>query len=61
LCTAASSTSRRESSRRCTATRDTYVDEVDARLDELIADGWFLEQFVDDLRQQAATAGSLGG
>ncbi|MGH9210074.1 MAG: alpha/beta hydrolase domain-containing protein [Acidimicrobiales bacterium] len=41
--------------------RDTYVHEVDARLDQLIADGWFLEQFADNLRQQAATAGSLGG
>jgi Alpha/beta hydrolase domain len=41
--------------------RDSYVDEVDARLDDLIADGWFLEQFADDLRQQAASVGGFGG
>ena len=35
--------------------RDTYVDEVDERLDELVEDGWVLDQFADDLRQQAAT------
>ena len=41
--------------------RDTHVNEVDARLDELIADGWFLEQFAGDLRQRATTVGGLGG
>ena len=41
--------------------RDTYVDEVDARLDELIADGWFLEQFAGDLRRRAASLDGLGG
>jgi hypothetical protein len=41
--------------------RDTYVDEVDASLDELIADGWVLEQFADDLRRQAATAAGFDG
>jgi Alpha/beta hydrolase domain len=36
--------------------RETYLDEVDDRLDELLEDGWMLEQFADDLRQQAAAA-----
>jgi hypothetical protein len=35
--------------------RDTYLAEVDDRLDELIEDGWALEQFADELRQQAGT------
>lgn len=34
--------------------KDGYVDQVDARLEELVADGWYLEQFADDLRAQAA-------
>jgi hypothetical protein len=38
--------------------RDTYLAEVDDRLDELIEDGWALEQFADELRQQA---GSVDG
>jgi hypothetical protein len=33
---------------------DTYVAEVDERLDELVEDGWFLEEFADDLRRRAA-------
>jgi hypothetical protein len=31
----------------------TYVDRVDARLDELTQDGWFLPQFAAALRAEA--------
>jgi hypothetical protein len=41
--------------------RDTYVDEVSERLDELVEDGWVLDQFADDLRQQAATVDGFEG
>jgi hypothetical protein len=41
--------------------RETYVDEVDDRLGELIEDGWLLEQFADELRQQAATVDGFEG
>jgi hypothetical protein len=41
--------------------RDTYLDEVDERLDELADDGWVLDQFADDLRQQAATVDGFDG
>jgi hypothetical protein len=32
---------------------DGYVDQVDERLDELVDDGWVLEQFADDILAQA--------
>lgn len=35
--------------------RESYLDEVDDRLDELVEEGWVLEQFTDDLRQDAAS------
>lgn len=41
--------------------RQTYLDEVDERLDELIEDGWMLDQFADELRQQAATVDGFDG
>lgn len=41
--------------------RATYLDEVEARLGELIDDGWFLDQFADDLRQQAANIDGFDG
>jgi hypothetical protein len=41
--------------------REAYLDEVDDRLDELIEDGWVLEQFADELRQQAATVDGFDG
>jgi hypothetical protein len=41
--------------------RDTYVDQVDDRLGELIDDGWVLEQFADELRQRADTVDGFGG
>lgn len=31
----------------------TYMDQVDDRLEELVDEGWFLEQFADDIRTQA--------
>jgi hypothetical protein len=34
--------------------KDGYLSQVNARLDELVAEGWYLEQFADDLRAQAA-------
>jgi len=41
--------------------REAYLDEVNDRLDELIEDGWVLEQFADELRQQAATVDGFDG
>jgi hypothetical protein len=41
--------------------REGYVAQVDERLDELIEEGWFLEQFADGLRQQAATVDGFEG
>lgn len=41
--------------------RATYLDEVDARLDELVENGWILDQFADDLRQQAASVDRFDG
>lgn len=41
--------------------RDTYVDEVYERIDELVEDGWVLDQFADDLRQRAATVDGFEG
>ena len=41
--------------------REAYVAEVDDRLDELIEDGWFLEQFADELTQQADTVAGFNG
>ena len=41
--------------------RDTYLAEVDDRLDELIEDGWALEQFADELRQQADAVDGFDG
>jgi hypothetical protein len=37
-----------------------YVDQVDGRLDELLAEGWFLEQFADDVRQAAGDFEGFG-
>jgi Alpha/beta hydrolase domain len=36
--------------------RDSYVDEVDERLDELVDDGWFLDRYADDILAQASAA-----
>jgi hypothetical protein len=33
--------------------KDSYVDEVDERIDELIEEGWVLEQFADELHRRA--------
>jgi hypothetical protein len=41
--------------------RETYVDEVDDRLGQLIEDGWFLDQFADELREQADTVDGFDG
>lgn len=41
--------------------KESYVDRVDERLDELVAEGWYLEQFADDLRQQAAAVNGFDG
>lgn len=41
--------------------KDGYVDQVDARLEELVADGWYLEQFADELRARAAAFDGFDG
>jgi hypothetical protein len=38
--------------------KDGYVERVDERLEELVDEGWYLEQFADELRDQA---GNLDG
>jgi hypothetical protein len=35
--------------------REGYVEQVTRRVDELVDEGWYLEQFVDELRDRAAT------
>jgi hypothetical protein len=40
---------------------DAYVDQVDEHLDELVADGWVLEQFADDLLAQAESFDGFAG
>lgn len=41
--------------------RQTYLDDVDDRLGELIEDGWVREQFAGELRRQAATVDGFDG
>jgi hypothetical protein len=38
-----------------------YLDAVDERLDELVADGWYLEQFASDLRARAERVEGFDG
>jgi hypothetical protein len=40
---------------------DSYVRQVDERLDELVADGWFQEQFASEVREAAQDFDGFGG